>query len=221
MMRDECQICYQYMYLIELDNCNHYYCHECLQNYIINKIDESEHEIKCPQWDCDEILSYTFINDMIDDTYIKKLDRNIVKYTVNSSYNLKFCPKCDNVCEKDYNDTVNCDNCNYIFCYLCGYKKTYEHECNFDILDEIKDALEFNYDDERELKLCPKCRTIIHRYGGCYSVKCSNCRFRFCWNCLKLDKDIQDRETHRETCYEYNGFDEKDSPDPSDDDSDY
>ncbi|QKF93528.1 E3 ubiquitin ligase RBr family IBR domain protein [Fadolivirus algeromassiliense] len=214
-MEGYCTICSDHKELIELE-CGNTYCFECLENYIIEKVNDSEHEINCPNYDCNETISYRFVDRLFSEYIVRKLDRNIIKHTVNSSDNFKFCPKCDAVCEKDYYDTVECGECGYIFCYICGYNKDDDHECKFDLIDEVMDALEFNYDDYREVKLCPKCHIVIHRYGGCDSVKCSNCRFRFCWKCLKLDRDIQDRDQHKEECYEYRGFDEKDSPDPSD-----
>jgi len=216
-MDNTCPICLEYRELTALE-CEHYYCFDCLNYYINNKVNESEHEIPCPSRDCDEYISYRFIDNLLSDSIVKKLDRNIVKHTVHTSDNLKFCPKCDNVCEKDYDDTVECENCNYTFCYSCGYEKESDHVCSFELIEDIREALEFENDDTREIKLCPKCNVIIHKYHGCDSMKCPYCRFRFCWNCLKLDQDIKDMDLHRVECSSYDGFERDITPDPSDDD---
>jgi hypothetical protein len=216
---DKCPICCDRDALICLE-CGHSFCVYCLEDYIIGKINDSEYEIICPRYDCDKTISYNFINKYVDEDVIKKLDRNIIKETVNSSDDLKFCPKCEAICEKDDNDGVYCQNCDYTFCYNCSSVKDGEHECNFDVLDEIKDAIQREEDDDyyKSIKPCPKCHAIIHKYRGCDCVKCIICRYRFCWNCLKLAKDIQNKEEHLRQCRSYEAFNEDDSPDPSDDD---
>ena len=34
-------------------------------------------------------------------------------------------------------------------------------------------------------KSCPRCEVAIYKNGGCYHMTCGNCRFEFCWFCLK------------------------------------
>lgn len=214
---NECKICFNYDPEISFD-CDHTYCTNCIEDYISTKVNDLEYEIKCPDYYCNEYIPYNFINDTCSNRIVEKLDRNIVRHTVYDSYNLKFCPKCDTVCEKDYNDTVTCGNCDYVFCYLCGYKKDYDHECNLDLIDDIAEALDVNDD---EVKACPKCGIIIHLYEGCHCIKCFNCRYKFCWNCLELDKDIDDRDKHYQKCNNYKGYDGNISPDPSSDNENY
>lgn len=36
-------------------------------------------------------------------------------------------------------------------------------------------------------KPCPRCRVPIEKTGGCTSMMCFHCKFKFCWNCLKED----------------------------------
>ena len=214
-----CPICCEFKSLERL-GCSHCLCLVCLQNYINEKVNDSECEIPCPIYSCNEKISYTFINQLVDEYVVKKLDRNIVKQTVNSSDDLKFCPKCDAVWAKDENDTVYCDHCEYSFCYVCGGHKSGYHSCNLDEIDEIRDAIRLEINDEyKSIKNCPKCRIIINKFTGCDCVKCVNCRFRFCWNCLRLEKDIEDKAQHRDECMDYEAFAESDTPDPSDSDT--
>lgn len=207
-----CSICCESKKLKKLQ-CDHSFCKDCLRTFIMNEINDRKYEIFCPNRCCYSELSYNFIDNLIKDEYIiKKLDRNIVIHTVNSSDNLKFCPKCDSIAEKDNDDTMICNDCGYKFCYVCNYKKNYDHSCNFDTLNEIKDALE-----SKEVKLCPKCCAFIHKYQGCDSIRCVNCKFRFCWNCLKLYKNIKDEDEHKNNCQNFRGYGSDNSSDPSDD----
>ena len=34
-------------------------------------------------------------------------------------------------------------------------------------------------------KKCPKCSVKIQKYKGCMEMSCKNCKFDFCWLCLK------------------------------------
>lgn len=73
--------------------------------------------------------------------------------------------------------------------------------------------------NDYDIKICPHCQAVIEKIEGCPSMKCGYCRHKFCWNCLKLDKDIQLLDSHE--CEEYGTFNEDDnSSDPESSDSD-
>uniref|UniRef100_A0A3Q7J9M0 RING-type domain-containing protein n=1 Tax=Solanum lycopersicum TaxID=4081 RepID=A0A3Q7J9M0_SOLLC len=62
-----CEICEDVFSLSNImmwgTNCNHYYCEECIHNYIGKNVDEVIHEvaIRCPTSDCKEILDINLI----------------------------------------------------------------------------------------------------------------------------------------------------------------
>jgi len=39
------------------------------------------------------------------------------------------------------------------------------------------------------IKHCPLCKVLIERSDGCDSMQCANCKFAFCWSCLKSRGD--------------------------------
>lgn len=207
-----CPICYYEKDLYELE-CSHEYCEDCLVNYIDDKINDSEYEIKCPKTYCNYVIPYNMIENLTKSNLniIKKLDKNILKNAVYSSENLKFCPKCENVCEKEYSNMINCDNCNYQFCYNCGLQYGDDHNCEYVTLEELENALIFEDDDRyKKLKHCPKCDFINHKYNGCDCVKCPNCKCKYCWNCLTLVDYIFNEDEHKNNCTNYIRFDEND-----------
>ncbi len=77
-----------------------------------------------------------------------------------------------------------------------------------------------NVDDDEpvdidvEFKRCPFCRYLVYKEEGCDSVKCPNCRYKFCFNCLEMFRFIQSVEDHGKKCEEFAGFRDNDSDDP-------
>lgn len=52
-------------------------------------------------------------------------------------------------------------------------------------------------------KPCPKCGVSIEKNSGCNSVKCSRCKFVFCWLC-GVEERLHGQNTHIfEACNRY------------------
>jgi hypothetical protein len=215
---EECPICFSEVELHDI-GCGHKYCSDCLTNYFNNRINQSAYKIRCPnQSECNLIIPYNKISYFINEEMLSALDRNKLKHVVYASGNLRFCPYCDCVCEKGDDLYFECHDCDKKFCHDCHdeYFGEGTHECGIDhILYELNGAIESDPDDEQhEIKRCPNCQILNHKYKGCDAVKCPYCRYRYCWNCLTLNKNLSDN--HSNNCRNYGVFNDEDSPDPSD-----
>jgi len=210
----ECTICFTYDYATYKLKCDHIFCVSCLRDYIINKIDCFEHEIVCPNHTCGCNMSYQDITELVGSFALSKFDKNIVRHTVRVSDNLVFCPKCETVCKKNYFDKIQCSYCDHEFCFRCGFAYNDEHTCDDINLGELVSILENVENIEITFKQCPNCDTVAYKPAGCDCVKCPSCRYRYCWNCLTLDKDISNLDEHNTNCTNYQGFAGSDSDDP-------
>lgn len=89
----------------------------------------------------------------------------------------------------DTGDDVVCRNCNEPFCFKCGFDHAPASCTNmkkFVALNaaESKDAQWLS----KNSKECPQCSTYIQKDGGCNWVRCSKCKYEFCWLCFKAIK---------------------------------
>jgi len=164
----ECLICWEEEDLIELPGCEHMFCKSCLRKCIESN---TRNEMECPQ--CEEIIGEDFINDTFDDISVPNNSQEI------------HCPNCDTVNQPNEFNMIICYHCEYEFCQFCESTECSNYRC--DLIQELKDAC-----NEDVIKQCPKCHVLIERISGCNGVICSLCNCHFCWECGKLDKDIDD-----------------------------
>jgi ariadne-1 len=122
---------------------------------------------------------------------LAKLDQWILDQFVDSSKNVKWCPKpgCGQAVEYDGGDAIDvvC-KCGTSFCFHCGNPAHSPAPC-----DLVKKWLTINDDGEAAserliqslTKPCPKCGTRIEKNRHCNHMKCSKCNFDFCWQCMQ------------------------------------
>ena len=203
----ECPICYENTDEYEMighDQCDHRYCGRCIFEHVKAKISDGETKITCPDSYCDEYIPHeTIISIIYEDDDVNK------RYRQNNALldnNHCICIECDEVVKKsDDTNKVFCQYCDIYFCAICkGTHYDYD-DCSNE--DEINDNLAEiqNILKTDNIKFCPICKIIIYKDGGCNSVKCDKCNIKFCWKCLKTNKQITDMsESH--DCGDYGVF---------------
>jgi hypothetical protein len=211
--------------LILLKDCHHYYCSDCVKQYIITNIYNGTTDIKCPNPKCHVLLTYRFITKLIDEKIIELYNNLLLDKCVTNSDDMIYCPKngCGKICVKScHSNRVNCPYCFNQYCYICIQSYKDGHRCkpgNFNkyIPKELAETLK-----GKNVKPCPKCKVILEKVGGCSTMQCKFCSTVFCWKCLKKDEDIKFNENHHK-CHDYNGLDVVEYDDDSGDsyESDY
>lgn len=227
-----CQICLDTIKpndIVVIVGCNHYYCKKCLDTYITFNIKNRTINIKCPNPKCINKLDYHFINNKLKKhkNVLKLYETVLLDQCIKESKDMIFCPKkeCSQITIKScFTNKVNCCYCFNQFCFICTKPYNDGHKCTKqDLLTFVSDDLkEIFLSEGKNMKICPGCRSIVMKSGGCDTMKCPSCQIIFCWKCLRKDEDIKRKESIH-YCGEYYGWNDDEviySDDESDDESD-
>ena len=163
--------------------CNHYFCSECYQQYLYEKINSNNIlQIPCMQNKCPTILTDDFIKLKInsDENLSKKYERFKKKEEILENPNLKFCPfpGCDGYAElKDNEKYVTCNN-GHKFCFKCLKNWHGNKKCDDQINKDFK-----KWKKNKIIKQCPKCKMWTEKNRGCNHMTCAECKYQWCWLC--------------------------------------
>lgn len=176
--------------------CGHEYCIDCYRHYIENKL-HNGNVITC--MDCSLALKNIDIDAVMGHDSSKKLMSSSIKSFIQKhNKNYKWCPYADCKCIIHLKDTsslaeytrlhfspfVKCDS-GHRFCFNCGFETHAPADCNVTnawIKKAKKESENLNW-VMSHTKECPKCGVNIEKDGGCNHMKCSSCKYEFCWIC--------------------------------------
>ncbi|XP_070165554.1 E3 ubiquitin-protein ligase RNF14-like isoform X3 [Polyergus mexicanus] len=204
---------YRGLHCIELKNCGHVYCKDCIEEHIRIKINEHVKIIPCPTLDCSFEINDNDIKTLCPSLF-SRYEELLLRITLNTMDDVIYCPRisCQNPMIKDPSDTAPiCPVCNYCFCIYCY--KLYHGAAPCEIAsDDIKKLInDYKNSDDKKKKLlerkygrrqiqlveetltteylqdntksCPKCHSLISKIEGCNKMTCKHCQSRFCWLC--------------------------------------
>jgi len=186
-MNNNCLICNETLTKEEMENnfveCFHGFCDECYFNYFKEKINNNEiDKIKCPEKNCENIIYNDFIEKklILDISLLEKYKKLKEKRQLLLDPNIKFCPfaNCESYARKEKNKYVMCKN-GHKFCFNClnnwhENKPCIEEDPNFK-----------KWKKSNNVRKCPKCKCFIEKEVGCNHMTCFNCKYQFCWICMK------------------------------------
>ena len=177
--------------------CLHYFCDECIKNYITYQINNGiVLEIKCLMAGCPHIYTSEEIKENVTNQTFRKYLRfysNQIKMKNPEKIYIN-CPfiDCDELVDvTDIQKSSVICGMGHVFCSECrkigGHNRPdsicNKSELNLDLLNELKKKnptrIYINY------KQCPECKVLIEKNDGCNEMKCLNCGFVFCWLCLR------------------------------------
>ena len=193
-----CKICEEE--ILEEDNktecklCYNYFCNDCLYSYIKETIRNGKYVIKCPETDCDSLLTKEILDKILlfnkssnaEINSLKNLlEKNKAKDIVLSNPNLMFCPivNCEGYCNKKSDKNFNICNMGHKFCTICGQLYHKNGICND---GEKLDELFEQYYKKYKLKKCPFCQIVTLKDRGCNHITCFYCGKNWCWLCDEL-----------------------------------
>ena len=174
------------------EQCNNYFCSECLYLHIKELIKKGKYALFCPACSflytmnkIEKILSYNnkYQNEIIN---LKKLlEKSKTKNIILSNPELMFCPiaNCDGFAKKNKNKEYNICTMGHKFCIKCG---ELWHENGICKDEENVDELFEEYRKKYNLKNCPYCNIITNKNGGCNHITCKYCGKDWCWICQEV-----------------------------------
>ena len=165
--------------------CKHFACTDCYYEYIKEKINNNKFlDIKCPQEDCQQIIQYNMIVQILvnDKALLEKYNKLIKRNQLMLDPNIQLCPypDCESYAKKTKNKYVKCIEKKHKFCFICLKDWHGNIPCKDSTLTNSLNVLEKN----NQVKRCPKCKFFIEKGEGCNHMTCSNCGYQFCWLCL-------------------------------------
>lgn len=187
-----CCICYsEIISNLNLDiGCIHKFCINCYQSYIQTKISTQDIvELKCLEYTCkatfndNDVRKIFFNNHKVYKKFLS-IKQKKIKEKENLNQKAKHCPEinCDGWLKfETKNKFVTCEY-GHKYCYNCLQKwHPNKKRCKSSTID--KDFLK--YKKGKTIKRCPKCKYFTEKVYGCNHIICANCKYHWCWLCLK------------------------------------
>ncbi|EDS37596.1 ubiquitin conjugating enzyme 7 interacting protein [Culex quinquefasciatus] len=180
---------------VTLRDCFHFFCEDCLVGTIKGALDENV-EVRCPMiledsQRCTTVVQEREIRSLLKPEDYEKYEQRCLEVAEGGFASSVHCltPNCKGWVVLDGNNNVQsftCEVCTSENCLSCKAihpeKSCDEHKAevkksNDEQLTEatIKESLE-----KREAMLCPSCKRVITKNGGCDFIRCK-CLFEICW----------------------------------------
>ena len=181
----ECPICFS-AYGVD-DNeefvlsCQCSFCHDCLLEYIDERIGNGLTNIACPNTNCNVFMTYEEVQKIGGDAIYERFLVVKLNQVIATDPRRTWCPvpDCNTICSVIETET-NVDGLSgktrIASCLKC------HHEFSPDeIIKELMPwkILELN----PNTKMCPKCNVLIERNGGCPQIFC-----RYCLSVVQIEK---------------------------------
>lgn len=188
-----CDLCVESFPLEESFNikgCSHFYCQQCIVNYVSSKLQDNVTSIMCPEPGCCGVLDPEYCHPILPndiyDRWGKALCENVITGS-ESSTNYFYCPFADCSALLIRDDEINmseCPHCKRVVCAECRVPWHIEFNCDeFQMLrDKGEDEMVRALAKKNKWRRCKKCKYYVEKEEGCMYIKC-RCGHAFCYNC--------------------------------------
>ncbi len=193
-----CMVCFDEKHEIDCRklSCGHKYCLACLRNSIQVAIDEKRADaLKCIDPSCKKPIELADLKRIFyDKNHQTAIDEIQFRDWLSKQKNTKYCPT-RNCGFSFINErgpfTHECPECKQVYCGQCLHAHPATKSCQ-QSENERKLANDRNAQERANeqwalanTKPCPQCGTRIEKNEGCMHMKCTNCQYHYCWNCLR------------------------------------
>eukprot|EP01130_Rhizamoeba_saxonica_P016476 TRINITY_DN7624_c0_g1_i2.p1 TRINITY_DN7624_c0_g1~~TRINITY_DN7624_c0_g1_i2.p1 ORF type:complete len:560 (-),score=138.66 TRINITY_DN7624_c0_g1_i2:32-1672(-) len=207
---DECMICCDMVPAEESTalRCQHRFCNICWESYLSIKIKDGQVHTTCPARGCNILVNEDIIEGLVPASVYEKYVRFAIKSFVEDNNHVTWCPapSCGNAITSDMISgmTVQC-SCSYRFCFSCHEESHVPASCaqvrNWN--KKCMDDSETGHWLGANTKQCPRCQVLVEKNGGCNHMTCRQCRYEWCWMCMKVWKGHTDYYSCSKYVYSY------------------
>jgi len=191
----QCVICFLEKPLREFPEaaeCGHNdYCNDCLtEHYKTKTADGDVLKVKCIDPKCErEIKEEEILQFLTDDAIREKFVRFKRQKLLMLDENARFCPTAD--CEgfmigSRMRPKLQCPDCHTVICFNCSKPwHGYFSKCASAqrAAETENDEKYYQWEMNKDVKKCPKCKMRIEKNAGCNHMTCQSCKYEFCWIC--------------------------------------
>ena len=157
---------------------------------------------KCPQPDCDEIISGDVWSATLPPAGLRQLQQVALRSFVERNSLLCLCPTAScglaaaHTQPRAPPELLGC-SCGASFCVLCGEPPHWPLACHRKqawtaLLNQSPDALAIM----QLTRPCPKCGVRTQRSQGCMHITCTQCSSEWCWQCGQTGKKGEVHHAH-------------------------
>ncbi|KAK9948166.1 hypothetical protein M0R45_003754 [Rubus argutus] len=190
-----CEFCYGEKHLSDsfnVNGCPHFYCQQCIVNFVVSKLENNVTYIVCPEPGCRGVLDLQYCQPILPkdvfDWWGKALCENVILGS-ESTDKYFYCPfkNCSAllVLEDEYvMDKSQCPHCKREVCLKCKVPWHTEFDCDkFQKLrNNGEDEMVMQLAKKKKWRKCPNCNYYVEKKDGCTHIKC-RCGYGFCYNC--------------------------------------
>jgi len=172
-------------------------CIDCLLELIGASLQEKTvAHINCPNRKCGKSINEQDIRVITQNhpEVYKTFCEIATRELINKDNRIKHCPtpNCPFSFENDQKlkQAFTCPSCKQRYCSDCLVQHAPEMTCEQarEHAQLIGDKTKVDRANEEWLqkntKACPQCKASVEKNGGCYHMKCLQCKHQFCWKCL-------------------------------------
>jgi len=199
-----CKICYEEYSnesdLYWLTNCDHIYCHECINGYLTLQITSGGVlDLGCPHPECEAEINIGDIAAICDAATVEKYEKFVVLSALRADPNVRWCPmpQCSSPVKgppAEGSEWITCGTCQLQVCFACGDERHDPAQCGkeareliatrHNVVVEAERAFEeWHQGKPTDVKPCPRCKAYIEKNQGCNHMTCIACKHQFCWLC--------------------------------------
>ncbi|XP_054276599.1 uncharacterized protein LOC128995607 [Macrosteles quadrilineatus] len=196
-------------------SCLHRFCSACWERYLTVRIQEGDaHHILCPATMCHILVPPELIEKLVSPEVARRYLQFDIKAFVETNRSIKWCPMAGcgravrlpeieqmrNQPQVNTSHAVDCGN-GHFFCWECLGEAHAPSGCQQwrqwqSKITQVKpEQLQTTCTETEDAanclwlvtncKPCPNCKSPIQKNEGCNHMKCSKCKFDFCWVCLE------------------------------------